>query len=112
MEENLHIEVATSNTPQNVREFHERGWIHLTQNDFASAESDFRQALAKNNRFAEGFFGLGVTLKQLHKYPEAMEAFEKTLSYIGLEAKKEDQIRLSMLRRLAKDHLEVLQRRT
>jgi tetratricopeptide (TPR) repeat protein len=112
MEEYLPVEANTSNTPQNVREYHERGWIHLTQNDFAGAEADFRQALAKNNRFAEGFFGLGVALKQLQKYPEAMEAFEKTLSFLGLEAKKEDQIRLSMLRRLAKDHLEILRRRT
>jgi tetratricopeptide (TPR) repeat protein len=112
MEENPQIEAGQSKAPQTVREFHERGWIYLTENDFDSAEADFRQALAKNNRFAEGFFGLGIALKQLHKYPEAMEAFEKTLSFLGLDAKKEDQIRLSMLRRLAKDHLEVLQRRT
>ena len=112
MEENLPFEANTSNMPQNVREYHERGWIHLTENDYAGAEADFRQALAKNNRFAEGFFGLGVALKQLQKYSEAMEAFEKTLSFLGVEAKKEDQIRLSMLRRLAKHHLEILRGRT
>lgn len=98
--------------PQTVQEYHERGWIHLTRDDFAAAEADFRQAVTRNNRYAEGYFGWGVALKRLNRYIEARDAFEKALSYLNLETKKEDQARLTMLRRLARDHLEILQRQS
>lgn len=109
MPEQSQTAYSLSATPQTVQEYHERGWIFITQNDFSAAEADFRQAVSKNNRYAEGFFGLGVALKKLARYTDAQEAFENAIAYLGQEAKKEDPSRLTMLRRLARDHIEILQ---
>lgn len=103
-----HFDLTMS--PQTVQEYHERGWLHLTMADYPAAETDFRQAVSRNNRYAEGYFGLGVALKKLNRYIEALDAFEKALSYLNQETKKEDQARLTMLRRLAQDHMIILQR--
>ena len=108
MDEETKLEISPAQEPQNVREFNERGWIYLAEGEFIKAEADFRQALLKNNRFADAFFGLGVALKRQDHIPDARAAFEKAVSFLGKDTSNEDRVRLSMLRRLAEDHLKVL----
>jgi tetratricopeptide (TPR) repeat protein len=101
--------MTTIQDPRTVREYHERGWIYHTQGNYPQAEADFREALAKNNRFAEAYFGLGLVLKLQGERGKSREAFEKAVSLLGYEGVKDDPTRAVMLRKMAQAHLENLE---
>jgi tetratricopeptide (TPR) repeat protein len=94
--------------PVTVEDFIHRAWILQVEGDLPRAEADFRQATQIDGRSAEGFYGLGLSLKLQRRAAQAKEAFEKAIELIGAGALKEDQPRATMLNHLSKWHIETI----
>jgi tetratricopeptide (TPR) repeat protein len=67
--------------PRYVSALHNRGIAHFLQGEYLWALADFNRALEINPRLAEGYLNQALTLEELDKEKEAVEAYKKFLQY-------------------------------
>ena len=95
---------TTSAEPKTAQDFLRLGWKqHAGEKLHSSAEESFRRAINLNPNLVDAYFALGLALKAQGRRDEAVEAFEKTASLLDAGV-LEDQVRTSMLHRLAIGH--------
>lgn len=66
--------------PQNSEAITGMAWTHLEAGDTSTAASQFRKALKINPSFGDAYIGLGQANRQLGKYKDAYDAYDR---YIG-----------------------------
>ena len=96
--------------PTNAEDFTRRGWTLHVQGEQDQAAKDFRRAAELDPNSVEAHYGLVMTLRASRNGREAIEAFEKTLELIAAGRLEDDPARATMLRRLARSHITMIQK--
>jgi tetratricopeptide (TPR) repeat protein len=92
-------------TPNTASDYLTRGWYYYSAKEYAKAETDFRQALVLEADDVDTLFAHGLALKHLSRFDEAVQTFEKV---IVLSDQNNDPVRATMVKRLAKGHINEL----
>lgn len=74
-------ELASSGKSTEALVMHEYGNNFLNNQEYEMAINQYRKALSINPDMGEAWANLGVALKQLQDYPNAMAAFEKAITF-------------------------------
>ncbi len=64
---------------KNSSDYVKEGLQYIEEQNFQRAETSFKQALSKNPKNPEAFYGLGGIYNAQGRYPEAEESFKKAL---------------------------------
>lgn len=83
-----------------------KGWELKSSGRLDEAEASFREAIVKEPKSVEGYFGLALTLKFQDRHQESIKNFEKVIELI--DESFEDKVRGQMLKRLSKGHINQL----
>lgn len=70
---------AIVNEPKSPDLLNDYGYFHLTQGDFAAAESHFRKAISFDENHQRAWMNLGITLAHQTRYQEAFDAFARVV---------------------------------
>lgn len=65
--------------PKDADLWNDLGYYHYQRGNWAQAEENLRRALAVSPKHSKAWTNLGLTLGQMEKYPEALDAFEKAV---------------------------------
>lgn len=97
-------EVIPEAAPQTADEFVASGWGHYSKKEFFRAEADFQKALELSPNSYDTEYALGMVLQASNRQPEAIRAFEKTITMLE-NVPEEERVRAHMLTRLANGHI-------
>lgn len=100
----------TIQNPTTAEDFTRRGWTLHVQGEQDRAEKDFRRAVELDSQSVEAHYGLGMALRARRKGDEAIRVFEKTIELIDAGELEEDSARATMLRRLSRSHITMIQK--
>ena len=95
-------QAAVTSNPNSAEAYSNLGWGYYGQRKFDEAMTAFRQALALDRNYTDGHYGLGLTLKEAGKGPDAVPEFE---AVVKLGPQDTNNIRGQMLARLARGHI-------
>ena len=85
-----------------------QAWRHVANQNYAQAESLFRQALKAYPQANQAAYGLGLSLKMTNRPQEAIQSFQQALDLLERQEATDDAARRTMLRRLVSAHLSML----
>lgn len=96
---------ADAGTPKTAEDYMQQAWYqHARDKEYASAEQNFRKALAMNPRLVDALYGLGLTLKALGRPQESIQEFQKVVDLVD-SGVLEDATRSAIVRRLSIGHI-------
>jgi tetratricopeptide (TPR) repeat protein len=93
---------AVTANPTSAEAHSNLGWGLYGQRQYAEAADTFREALRLDRNWVDAHYGLGLALKEAGRGAEAVPAFE---AVIALVPQIENQVRATMLKRLARGHI-------
>ena len=76
-----HLDIILKKSPDIIIAHYYRGAIHVELKDYEAAEKDYLRALDLNEKMEPTLFGLGNLYQLQNRYSEAIEMYEKLLSY-------------------------------
>lgn len=85
-----------------------QAWKHVVNQEYAQAESLFRQTLNAYPQSYQAVYGLGLSLKMTNRPQKAIQSFQQTLDILEKQEATDDSARRTMLRRLVTAHLSML----
>lgn len=88
--------------PETMADFVQRGWLYYSQKKFDQAISDFQEALTREGNSLDTHYALAMAYKYAGMEKEAVLEFSRV---IDLSTALDDQVRASMLARLARGHI-------
>lgn len=97
---------AISANPQKAEGHTNLGWGLYGEGQWEAAIKEFNEALRLDAKQVDALYGLALTRKSAGAKPEAVAAFNQTLALLP---QLEDKTRGSMLLRLARGHINMLQ---
>ena len=88
--------------PTTPADYLQRGWLFLSSKNPDKALVDFNTAVQQDPNNPDTYYALALALKTLGKNPEAIENFNKVLSYLGESTNHSTR---QMLTRLTHGHI-------
>ena len=85
-----------------------QAWKHVANQEYAQAESIFRQAQKAYPQAYQAAYGLGLSLKMTNRPQKAIQSFQQALDILEKQESTDDAARRTMLRRLVSAHLSML----
>jgi tetratricopeptide (TPR) repeat protein len=85
-----------------------KGWAFHAEGEQEAAEKSFRTAYEKDANSLEALYGLALVLKSQGRRRDSIKVFEQVIELIENKVMA-DKVRGTMLRRLAKAHVNELQ---